>query len=207
MNENGNVTIIDGVKTLKDILPPDGMPVYALFVGKFPIRESVEAGHYYQGKMGQEFWNMLKQYGIIEDKVGYILHQEYEDDDFPRYGFGLTDVVKRPGVSGQKRNPDYVAKGYDRLKRLIKERDVKIVVFLYKEVLKEILCVKDFWVEGDTIERGFDKSNYKMFFNKAEVFVFPGMGRQRNKSEEQCFMRQLKDRIDELNKKESGCNV
>ena len=104
-------------------------------------------------------------------------------------------------------NPDYVAKGYDRLKRLIKERDVKIVVFLYKEVLKEILCVKDFWVEGDTIERGFDKSNYKMFFNKAEVFVFPGMGRQRNKSEEQCFMRQLKDRIDELNKKESGCNV
>lgn len=202
MNESGNVTIVDGVKTLKDILPPEGMPVYALFVGKFPIRESVDVGHYYQGKMGQEFWNMLKQYGIIEDKVGYILNQEYEDDDFPRYGLGLTDVVKRPGMSGQKLDRNDVIKGYDRLKHLIKERDVKIVVFLYKEVLESILRSKDYWTDDDIIERGFDELNYKMFFNRAEVFVFPGMGRQRNKTEEQHLMMQLKDRINELRRKD-----
>lgn len=202
MNENGNATVINGVKTLKNILPPEGQPVHVLFVGKFPVKESVDAGHYYQGRVGQKLWEMLKRYGIIENKIGYLLHKEFEDDDLPKYGYGMTDIVKRPGKSGDKLAEKDVIEGYARIKRLIKDRDVKIVVFLFKEVLEAILKSKGFSMDGDTIERGFDKSNNKAFFNNAEVFVFPGIGFQQNIQEEQTIMKQLKDKIDELNQKE-----
>ena len=202
MNENGNATVINGVKTLKDILPPEGQSVHVLFVGKFPVKESVDAGHYYQGRMGQKLWKMLERYGIIEDKFEYLLPNVFEDDDLPKYGYGMTDIVKRPGESGDELAKTEVIEGYARVKRLIKDRDVKIVVFLFKEVLEDILQSKGFSMDGDTIERGFDKSNNKAFFNNAEVFVFPGIGFQQNIQEEQIIMKQLKDKIDELNQKE-----
>lgn len=207
MDEKGNVILFDDEKTLKDILPPEGKPVYVLFVGKFPLKESIDAGHYYQGQMGQQLWEMLIRYGIIEFNVDYFLHRKFEDDDLPKYGYGMTDIIKKPGYSGMSLMsfaPDDISKGYERIKRLIEERNIKIVVFLFKEVLEAILRNKDFVHNCDIIERGFDKSNYKEFFNNAEVFVFPGMGFQKNEKEERAIMEQLKDKIDELKKEKEG---
>lgn len=204
MDEKGNVILFDGEKTLKDILPPEGKPVYVLFVGKFPLKESIDAGHYYQGRMGQQLWEMLKRYWIIEPKIEYLAKKKFEDDDLPMYGYGMTDIVKRPGKSGQKLAEADVVDGYKRIKRIIKDRKIKVVAFLFKEVLEDILKSKGFLMDGDTIERGFDKSDNKVFFNNAEVFVFPGMGFQKNEKEEQTIMEQLKDKIDELKKEKEG---
>ena len=52
------------VPTLADILPEDG-ELRALFIGKTPSPASVEAGHYFEGKMGKGLWKRLGDAGIL----------------------------------------------------------------------------------------------------------------------------------------------
>lgn len=54
------------VDTLRDILPEDNRKLIILFIAKTPAPKSVDAGHYFQGRQGQMFWNKLKEYGILE---------------------------------------------------------------------------------------------------------------------------------------------
>ncbi|MBV8564647.1 MAG: hypothetical protein JO273_04225 [Methylobacteriaceae bacterium] len=49
------------VRTLRELLRPG---LKAVFVGINPSRVSVDAGHYYQGKLGRRFWDRLQQYRI-----------------------------------------------------------------------------------------------------------------------------------------------
>jgi TDG/mug DNA glycosylase family protein len=93
--ENGHrvriVWLGEEIETLADI-PPKGGGV--LLVGINPAPQSVSAGHYYQGQLGQRVWGRLRKVGLLEDPAG-----GWEDDAFARAGNGLTDVVKRPTSS------------------------------------------------------------------------------------------------------------
>lgn len=51
--------------TLKDILPDTAKQLDILFIAKTPATKSVNAGHYFQGRQGQMFWNRLKEYGVL----------------------------------------------------------------------------------------------------------------------------------------------
>jgi TDG/mug DNA glycosylase family protein len=83
--------VIDGkpVETLAD-LPP--LRDRLLFVGLNPSPVSVNAGHYFQGRLGRLFWERLM--------VAQILPRDTEietaDDALVAVGHGLTDLLKVP---------------------------------------------------------------------------------------------------------------
>jgi TDG/mug DNA glycosylase family protein len=83
--------VIDGkpIETLAD-LPP--LRDRLLFVGLNPSPVSVDAGHYFQGRLGRLFWERLM--------VAQILPRDTEietaDDALVAVGHGLTDLLKVP---------------------------------------------------------------------------------------------------------------
>jgi TDG/mug DNA glycosylase family protein len=82
---------IDGVptETLED-LPP--LRDRLLFVGLNPSPVSVDAGHYFQGRLGRAFWRRLVTASILPPDTEI----ETADDTLVRVGHGVTDLLKRP---------------------------------------------------------------------------------------------------------------
>jgi TDG/mug DNA glycosylase family protein len=80
---------IDGapIRTLED-LPP--LRDHLLFVGISPSPESVEAGHYQQGKLGRTFWRRLMLATLLP--AGTAI--EDADDALVDAGHGITDLLK-----------------------------------------------------------------------------------------------------------------
>ncbi|MBA2381615.1 MAG: hypothetical protein H0V73_05840 [Chloroflexi bacterium] len=82
---------IDGatVETLAD-LPP--LRDRLLFVGLNPSPVSVEAGHYFQGRLGRAFWQRLITAAILppDTDIGAA------DDALVAAGHGVTDLLKIP---------------------------------------------------------------------------------------------------------------
>jgi TDG/mug DNA glycosylase family protein len=83
--------LVDGsaVETLAD-LPP--LRDRLLFVGLNPSPVSVEAGHYFQGRLGQLFWRRLMTAEILPADTPI----PSADDTLVAAGHGLTDLLKIP---------------------------------------------------------------------------------------------------------------
>jgi double-stranded uracil-DNA glycosylase len=77
------------VETLAD-LPP--LRDRLLFVGLNPSPVSVEAGHYFQGRLGQLFWRRLMTAAILPADTEIAS----ADDTLAEAGHGLTDLLKVP---------------------------------------------------------------------------------------------------------------
>jgi TDG/mug DNA glycosylase family protein len=77
------------VETLAD-LPP--LRDRLLFVGLNPSPVSVEAGHYFQGRLGQLFWRRLMIAAILPADTAIAS----ADDTLALAGHGLTDLLKVP---------------------------------------------------------------------------------------------------------------
>lgn len=89
---NHRTTIeIDGraVETLDD-LPP--LRDRLLFVGLNPSPVSVEAGHYFQGRLGRTFWRRLVTARILPPDTDI----DTADDALVAAGHGVTDLLKLP---------------------------------------------------------------------------------------------------------------
>jgi len=82
---------LDGspVDTLAD-LPP--LRDRLLFVGLNPSPVSVEAGHYFQGRLGRTFWRRLITAQILPPETDI----DTADDALVAAGHGLTDLHRRP---------------------------------------------------------------------------------------------------------------
>ena len=85
--------LVDGAETttLAD-LPPrrDGL----LFIGLNPSPVSVTAGHYHQGRLGQNFWRRLIRAGVLPPGTDIAT----ADDALVAAGHGLTDLLKAPSA-------------------------------------------------------------------------------------------------------------
>lgn len=77
------------VETLED-LPP--LRDRLLFVGLNPSPVSVDAGHYFQGRLGRAFWRRLMTASILPADTAI----ETADDTLMADGHGITDLHKRP---------------------------------------------------------------------------------------------------------------
>lgn len=154
------------VLTLEDILPnKPGLKV--LFIAKTPAPKSVVAGHYFQGRQGQMFWRRLQEYNILPYCFG-----AYEDDKLLENGYGLTDIVKVPRDFGDEpSDADYIS-GTERIMDLIKLHKPKVIVFVYKRVLDQILKHK--FHLGNKADYGFNPGLEKLFGCKVFVFPMPG---------------------------------
>lgn len=83
--------VVDGrpVETLAD-LPP--LRDRLLFVGLNPSPVSVEAGHYFQGRLGRAFWQRLITASILPPDTDL----DTADDALMAEGHGVTDLLKTP---------------------------------------------------------------------------------------------------------------
>ncbi len=82
---------VDGaeVETLAD-MPP--LRDRLLFVGLNPSPVSVEAGHYFQGRLGRTFWRRLITAEILPPDTDI----DTADDALAAAGHGVTDLFKMP---------------------------------------------------------------------------------------------------------------
>jgi G:T/U-mismatch repair DNA glycosylase len=182
MADNAMTITVDGrkVRTLRDILPTrPGLRV--LFVAKTPAPVSVEAGHYFQGLQGRMFWNRLKEYGLLQPTT------PYEDDSLLQHQYGLTDIVKVPREYGNEPSDAEYKVGLNRILELVRIHRPKVVVFVYKRVLDQILR---FGFDIRTkASYGFNPSLENRF--DARVFAFPLPGTPCTAAQAASAMREL----------------
>ena len=167
----------ESMETLEDILAAEDSPtstLRVLIVGKRPVRKSVDAGHYFQGREGRGMWNRLLEWQLIRVPRG-----AYEDDHLLANGWGITDVVKVPGEFGEEPTPQQYRLGSQRLRRVIQEHHPSILLFVYKTALQAFLASMD--IDGSGAHYGFnDKLNPDLqgVGIKSRVFLFPMNGRR-----------------------------
>lgn len=157
----------EDVWTLRDILPNEpGLRM--LFVAKTPAPVSVEEGHYFQGSQGRAFWNRLREFGLLNPMT------EFEDDSLLAHGYGLTDIVKVPRSYGNEPSDAEYRSGMNRILELITQHKPRVVTFVYKGVLDNVLRLH-FGIRSKA-EYGFNPSHERSFGTRVFAFPLPGVG-------------------------------
>jgi len=152
--------------TLMDILP-DKASMKILFIAKTPAEVSVKAGHYFQGKQGKMFWKKLSEYNILKVPNGM-----FEDECLLSNNFGITDIVKIPRNYGDEPSDEEYKNGLQRILSIINTRKPKVIVFVYKRVLDNIVRL-NFNVQTKS-NYGFNPELEKYFNSKVFAFPMPG---------------------------------
>lgn len=111
------------MRTLPDLVEP-GLKV--LFVGTNPGAKSARIGHYFAGASNM-FWKLLHESTLTEERLTTEL-----DYKVLEYGYGLTDVVKRPTRSTTELRRTDGKGAKQRLDNVIEENAPKIVAFIGK---------------------------------------------------------------------------
>lgn len=112
------------VETLEDLLRPT---LRAVCIGINPAPASVAAGHYYQGRLGQRFYERLRRAALLPRDPGW------EDDLAFANGIGFTDIVKRPTAKAADVRPEEFAQGRDLLIAKIEAARPRLVIFTFKK--------------------------------------------------------------------------
>ena len=143
------------IETLDDLVP---LSPRAFIVGVNPAPSSVEAGHYYQGQLGQRLWQRLRWAGLLDD-TGF----DWEDDAALAGGFGFTDVVKRPTPHAADVRPDERVHGAALLRDKLRDVEAPAVIFTFKDAATSMIgrFRGAGWIDGASI-------------CGASVFVMPG---------------------------------
>ncbi len=182
MPDNSTNIIVDGreVRNLRDILPANpGLRI--LFIAKTPAPISVKAGHYFQGTQGRMFWNRLIEYKLLRPTT------PFEDDSLLDHQYGLTDIVKVARAYGNEPSDAEYAAGTQRILELVRVHRPKVVVFVFKRVLDQVLR----FGLGITKKSGygFNPSLESLF--QSRVFAFPLPGTPCTSEKAECAMREL----------------
>ena len=186
MPEHSINIVVEGreVRTLADILPTTpGLQI--LFVAKTPAPVSVKAGHYFQGTQGRMFWNRLIEYELFKPTT------PFEDDSLLDHHYGLTDIVKVPRGYGNEPSDAEYAAGTKRILQLVKTHRPKVVVFVYKRVLDQVLRFGLGVTEKSVY--GFNPPLQSLF--ASQVFSFPMPGTPCNSDQAASAMQELTDLI------------
>lgn len=123
------------VETLADIISDD---MSILFVGLNPAPISVERGHYHQGRLGKQFWNLLVEYSILPQPALGCFHDEL----LKLNHLGITDLVKTPSPRADAIGHEEFAYGQKILKKKIERYRPRIVCSIYKDVVTKLCGVR-----------------------------------------------------------------
>jgi double-stranded uracil-DNA glycosylase len=155
------------VVTLADILP-ERAPLRLLFVGKAPSLASVEAGHYFQGRMGKGLWKRLDEAGLLHAPPG-----SYPDDLLLENGYGVTDICKLPRPFGEEPGEREYVEGWERVSGLIADLRPRILTFVYKGALDKVLGYCYGWEHRSGY--GFNDDLMRTFGRRVFAFPLPGV--------------------------------
>jgi TDG/mug DNA glycosylase family protein len=143
------------VETLEDLLRPG---LKAVCVGINPSPVSVTAGHYFQGRAGQRFFERLRAAGVLPDRG-----TEFEDDVAFAAGIGFTDVIKRPTPNAKALPASELQHGRDLLVGRLKTYAPGTVIFVFKKAAETLL--------GKFAGNGFVPG---LTLGTTPVFIMPG---------------------------------
>lgn len=116
----------DGQLTLADLWPEGGTEI--VIAGLNPAPPSVAAGHYYQGRNGKQ---MLKRVASAMFNPEF-LEGEHLDDALVARGIGFTDLVKAPTVGEKDVSERQLAESLPEFEQKLAERDVRLVISIYR---------------------------------------------------------------------------
>jgi len=111
------------MKTLPDLVRPN---MRVVFVGTNPGEKSARIGHYFAGATNM-FWKLLHESNLTGERLTTEL-----DRKLVRYGYGLTDVVKRPTRSTTELRRSDGNGSKNRLDGIIEKNEPHIVAFVGK---------------------------------------------------------------------------
>jgi len=138
----------DPLKTLPDLIQPN---MKVLFVGTNPGEKSARIGHYFAGASNM-FWKLLFESKLTRERLTTELDYKVID-----YGYGLTDVVKRPTRSTTELRKSDAQGAKKRLNSVIEENNPKVVAFIgkagYRYYLDEGLVSLSYGVQREEIEK------------------------------------------------------
>jgi len=155
------------VTTLADILPERG-ELRALFLGKTPSPASVAVGHYFEGRMGRGLWRRLGDAGILSAPPG-----GYADDALLGAGFGVTDICKEPRPFGVEPGRGEYEAGWRRVAGIVDRLRPRILVFVYKGALDQVLRCAYGWEHRSGY--GFNDDLSRTFGRRVFAVPLPGV--------------------------------
>ena len=162
------------IETLEDLLRPG---LRAICIGINPALTSVRAGHYYQGTLGQRFYERLRRAALLPVEPGW------EDDLAFAHGIGFTDIVKRPTTNAAEVRPAEFEYGRELLRAKVEAAPPRLVIFTFKKAA-EVLC-------GSIAGNGMVPSRE---LGGAPIFIMPGPYATRAEVEQQ--LRELAHAVD-----------
>ncbi len=135
------------LKPLPDIVKKN---LKILFVGTNPGIKSARIGHYFAGASNM-FWKLLYESKLTHERLTTEL-----DYKVIEYGYGLTDVVKRPTRSTTELRKLDAKGAKKRLNGIIEENKPKVVAFIgkagYRYYLDDGLVPLRYGVQREEIE-------------------------------------------------------
>lgn len=106
---------------LKDRIRP-GLSI--LFVGINPGVRSAVTGHHFAG-YSNRFWKLLFESGLVPEPIGYA-----DDVRLPEWGYGITNLVRRPTPGIDTLKPQEYAAGRAALSRKIRKNQPSVVALV-----------------------------------------------------------------------------
>jgi len=175
------------MKTLPNIVPRGRGELVMLIVGKTPACVSVKEGHYFRGTHGKRFWKLLGAHTAFKRGAA-----AFEDESLLQYGFGITDIVKKPREFGKEPTKEEYCEGIKGVQNLILTYKPAILLFVYKRSLDKWMR----WQFGHSAKAtyGFDRPAEREFNRAVFAAPLPGVGRCTSDRIESCW-RQLGRRL------------
>jgi TDG/mug DNA glycosylase family protein len=157
---------------LEDRIKP-GLDV--LFVGINPGVQSALTGHHFAG-FSNRFWKLLFESGLVPDRVSYP-----DDDRFPEFGYGVTNLVARPSAGIGDLKPEEYLQGWKVLDGKIRRFRPRIVAFVGVTLYRALLPVLIEDVEVRKRARVCTLGIQPITIHGAQLFVLPNpSGRNAN---------------------------
>lgn len=157
---------------LEDRIKP-GLDV--LFVGINPGVQSALTGHHFAG-FSNRFWKLLFESGLVPDPISYR-----DDDRFPEFGYGVTNLVARPSPGIGDLKPEEYLQGWKVLERKIRRFRPRIVAFVGVTLYRALLAVLIEDVEVRKRARVCTLGSQPITIHGAQLFVLPNpSGRNAN---------------------------
>jgi len=161
---------------LRDRIKPG---VQVLFVGINPGVRSALTGHHFAG-YSNCFWKLLWDARLVPEKMTYL-----DDDRLPEWGYGITNLVRRPSPGIDVLRPEEYTAGWRALERKIRRYRPEIValvgVTLYRAILPLLEPAAEMRSARKARPPGSVIGPQRLSIHGARVFVLPNpSGRNAN---------------------------